>query len=154
VHPITESLVVDAPAAAVWAVVADYTRDAEWRTGVLEMRPEPAGEVRSGTTTHEVIRLGGRTYRNRGLVTRALPGARLEWRTTAGAQASGSRTVEARGDDRCEVTLELCVVPHGLERLLAPVLRRMLVRNLRGDLVRLAGIVQERTSDRTCPSTA
>ncbi len=141
-EPITESIVVEAPAAAVWAVVADYGRDVEWRTGVLEMRPEPAGELRAGTTTQEVIRLGGRTYRNAGLVTRVLPGTRLEWRTTEGAQASGSRTVEPRGSGRCEVTLELRVVPSGVERVLAPVLRRMLGRNLRGDLVRLAGIVQ------------
>ena len=153
-EPIRESLAVDAPAPAVWAVIADYSRDAEWRTGVLEMRPEPAGDVRAGTTTHEVIRLGGRTYRNTGLVTRVLPGTLLEWRTTEGAQANGSRTVEAQGDDRCEVTLELHVVPHGFERLLAPALRRMLVRNLRRDLVRLAAIVQERTSDQTRPAIA
>lgn len=89
-----------------------------------------------------------------GLVTRVPPGARLEWRTTAGTQARGSRTVVARGDDCCEVTLELQVVPRGIERLLAPVLRRMLVRNLRGDLVRLAGIVQVRTSERSCRSPA
>lgn len=140
----TESLVLDVPAASAWAVVADYPRDPEWRTGVLEMRLEPAGEVTEGSTTREVMRLGGRTYRNDAVVTSVVPGTRIEWRTTAGADAHGSRTVVPRGSARCEVTLELHVVPRGINRLLAPVLRRMIADNLRTDLDRLAGLVQGR----------
>lgn len=141
-EPLIESRVIDAPAPAVWAVVADYPRDPQWRTGVTEMRLEPAADVAPGSTTHEVMRLGGRTYRNDAVVTLVVPGRRIEWETTAGAEAHGSRTVEPRGSGRCEVTLEVHVVPHGLNRVLSPVLRRMLAKNLRADLDRLAGIVE------------
>lgn len=140
---ITRSVTVDAPAAAGWAIVADYGHDPEWRHGVATMAPEPPGEVSVGTTTAEVIRFGGRTYRNVGAVTAVDPGRRFSWRTTSGADADGSRTVRALGDDRCEITLELTVRPHGAERLLRPVLARMLDRGMAADLDRLAGLVTE-----------
>ena len=140
-QPIIETLDIDAPAAAVWTVLADYARDPQWRADVSEMRPEPPGPAAVGTVTHEVMKVGGRTYRNTGLVARVDPGRRLEWRTTAGAQAHGSRTVEPLGEHRCRVTMELQVVPHGMNRVLAPVLRPMLVKGLRRDLRALATLV-------------
>jgi hypothetical protein len=39
------------------------------------------------------------------------------------------------------VRLELTVRPKGFERMLAPLLRRMLQRNLEGDLTRLAELL-------------
>jgi uncharacterized protein YndB with AHSA1/START domain len=140
-EPILETLDIDASAAAVWTVLADYARDPEWRADVSEMRPEPAGPAVDGTVTHEVMKVGGRTYRNTGLVERVDPGRRLEWRTTAGADAHGSRTVEPLGDHRCRVTMDLHVVPHGVNRVLAPVLRPILVKGLRRDLQALATLV-------------
>lgn len=145
-EPIIETLDIEAPAAAVWAVLADYARDPEWRADVSEMRPEPAGPAAVGTVTHEVMKVGGRTYRNTGLVGRVEAGRRLEWRTTAGADAHGSRTVEPLGGQRCRVTMELHVVPHGVNRVLAPVLRPMLVKGLRRDLQALAALVGTRTA--------
>lgn len=140
---ITLSTEIDiaAPAPATWAVVADYGRDPEWRHGVETMAPSPDGVVVAGTTTAEVLRLGGRTYRNRGVVTAVEPGRTFAWRTTSGADATGSRAVVPLGRDRCRVRLELRVTPHGAERLLAPVLRRMLARNLAADAGRLAVLV-------------
>jgi uncharacterized membrane protein len=78
------------------------------------------------------------TYRNAGVVTAVDPGTRFTWRTTSGADADGSRTVRALGDGRSEVTLVLTVRPHGVERLLQPVLMRMLRSGLAADLGRLA----------------
>ena len=138
---ITETVTIDAPADAVWAVISDYPRDPEWRGDVLTMEAEPVGPVQVGTVTHEVVRVGGRTYRNDGLVLRVDAGRRFEWRTTAGADAHGARTVEPLDEHRCQVTMEVEVVPHGINRLLAPVLRPMLVKGLRRDLAALAGIV-------------
>ena len=140
-EPIIETLDIDASAAAVWAVLADYARDPEWRADVSEMRPEPPGPAAVGTITHEVMKVGGRIYRNTGLVGRVDPGRRLEWRSTAGADAHGSRTVEPLDGERCRVTMELHVVPHGMNRVLAPVLRPMLVKGLRRDLQALATLV-------------
>ena len=138
-----ETLAIDVPAERTWEVVADHRRDPEWRTGVVEMRRTPTEDLVVGTVTHEVLRLGGRTYRNEGVVTAVVPGQRLEWRTTQGADAHGARAVAPLGPDRCSLTLELHVEPHGADRLLAPLLGRMLARNLRADLRRLAVLLAE-----------
>lgn len=138
---LTRSLDLAAPAPAVWEVLADYGRDAEWRTGVLAMEPDAPGPAREGTTTHETLRLGGRTYVNDGIVDAVEPGHRLTWHTVSGADASGSRRVVARADGGSRVTLTLTVRPHGAEVLLAPLVRRMLDRNLRRDLAALAALV-------------
>jgi hypothetical protein len=133
-----ESLVVYVPAESVWSVIADYGRDPDWRSGVVSMTIEPCGEIDVGASTHEVIRVAGRTYRNSGVIDRVVRGSTIEWHTTSGAEARGTRSVRALAPDRCEVTLELHVVPRGIDRLLAPVLRRMLRANLRRDLAELA----------------
>ena len=90
---------IPAPADQVWAVVADYRRDVEWRAGVVAMEPTPSGLVAPGTTTIEQLRLAGRTHRNAGIVLGVEPGARFEWRTTSGAEAEGSRTVVPIGPE-------------------------------------------------------
>ncbi len=137
-----EDIEIDRPAAEAWAVVADYRRDVEWRTGVVAMVPHPTGPVEPGTTTAEDMRLGGRTYHNDGMVTAVEPGVRFTWRTTSGADASGARSVEALGPARCRVRLELAVRPSGAERLLRPVLARMMRRNLAADARRLRALVE------------
>jgi hypothetical protein len=125
----------------VWALIAAYERDPEWRTGVTSMTPDQPGPLAPGSTTVEVMRFGGRTYRNVGEILEVLPGRSVAWRTTAGAEASGRRSVEPGADGSCDVTLELTVRPHGIERLLAPVLSRMLARNLDRDLANLERLV-------------
>lgn len=136
----TATRTLDVPADLAWALIADYSRDPDWRRGVLEMTSQPPGPAVAGAVTSEVLRVAGRTYRNVGLVERVLPGRRLEWRTTSGAVAHGSREVRAVGAGRCAVTLELHVEPRGAERLLTPVFRKILAKGLVDDLGRLADL--------------
>ena len=133
---------IDAPAAVAWRVVADYTRDVDWRSGVLAMVPTPTGLVQVGTTTAEDMKVAGRTYRNNGEVVAVDPGSRFEWRTTAGAIAHGSRQVTSTDLDRCRVRLELHVTPTGLNRLFAPVLEKVLDKGWAGDIERLRHLVE------------
>lgn len=143
---LTTSVDVDVPAAEAWSVVADYAQDSRWRAGVTSMVPDPAGSVAVGTTTHEEMTFGGRTLRNDGLVTTVEPGRVFAWRTTDGADADGSRQVVPLGDGRCRVTLTLRVRPHGFERLLAPVYRRMLGKGLAADAGSLRALLERRTA--------
>ena len=133
---------IDAPAAAAWLVVADYARDVEWREGVVRMVPTPIGLVQVGTTTVEEMKVAGKTYRNDGEVIAVEPGSRFEWRTTAGAVAHGSRQVTPINSERCRVRLELHVTPTGLNRLFAPILKKVLDKGLAGDVVRLRDLVE------------
>ena len=115
---------IERPADQIWAIVADYARDPEWRGGVRTMRADPAGPVRAGTRTDECLRFAGRTLRNAGEVLSVGPGLRFAWRTTAGADADGSREVVALGDARCRLALRLRVRPRGLARVTAPLASR------------------------------
>lgn len=133
---------IDRPAAEVWAVLADYGRDPEWRQGVTTMAPDPAGLVRVGTTTAEEMHFAGQTRHNDGEVIAVDPGRSFRWRTVTGADAEGSRTVTPLEERRCQVRLELVVRPHGFEALLAPMLGRMLRRTVAADLVRLQALVE------------
>jgi uncharacterized protein YndB with AHSA1/START domain len=139
---LTASTTISRPAPDVWAIVADYERDPEWRQGVETMAPSPSGLVIVGTTTAEVLHFGGRTYRNAGEVTEVDPGTAFRWRTTSGTDAEGRRRVQPSSDGSASVTLELTVRPHGIERVLQPLLVRMLRRHLVQDLQRLAALVE------------
>jgi uncharacterized membrane protein len=139
---LTRTVTVDAPAASAWALVADYRRDVEWRSGVLSMDPTPADLVKVGTTTTERIRAGGRTYVNDGLVTDLDPDRRFSWRTTSGVDADGRRSIEPLDDGRCTIRLELRVRPSGFDRALTPFLRPMLRNSLRKDLDRLRALLE------------
>ena len=142
---------IDAPAAVAWRVVADYTRDVEWRAGVLRMVPSPTGLVQVGTTTAEEMKVAGKTYRNNGEVVAVEPGSRFEWRTTSGAVAHGSRRVMPIDPGRCRVQLELRVTPTGLNRLFAPMLKRVLAKGLAGDVERLRDTVEAEASAESVP---
>ena len=134
---------VDATPDQVWAVVADYARDPQWRHGVETMDPTPAGPVHPGQCTDERMRFAGRRYRNRGGVVEVGPGRRFRWRTTDGIDAEGGRVVEDVGGGRSRVRLEMLVRPQGAaDRLLSPLLRIMLRRALRADLARLRVLVE------------
>ena len=108
---ITVSTTIDRPAPVVWAVVADYERDPEWREGVETMAPSPSGPVDVGTTTAEVLHFGGRIYCSAGEVTQVEPGTAFRWRTTSGADADGRRRVQPSADGSASVTIELTDPP-------------------------------------------
>ena len=134
---------IDAPADVAWRVVADYARDIEWRNGIVRMEPTPNGPVQVGTTTAEEIKVAGKTYRNNGeVVPPSSRGRTSVWRTTTGAVAHGSRQVTPIDPTRCRVHLELHVTPTGLNRVLAPMLKKVLAKGLAGDLERLANLVR------------
>ena len=136
---------IDCRPADAWTVLSDYRRDPEWRRGVT-MMTATTNPATAGTETLEVMRFGGRTYRNRGIVD-LVDGHRLEWHTVEGAEAHGRRSVEALGDASTRVDLMLAVRPRGVERLLAPILRRMLQHLLEGDLGRLAVLLASEATD-------
>ena len=141
---ISRSVEVAAPAPVAWQLVSDYSRDAQWRTGVVTMVPSPLGPVAVGTTTVEQIRVAGKLWRSDGEVTAVDEGVAFHWRTTAGAVAEGGRTVTPLDGGRSLVTLQLQATPTGLQRLATPLLRRALTRNLAADADRLAQLVAER----------
>ena len=141
---LSETRLVHRPAAEVWAVVADYDLDPIWRRGVTTMAPSAPGPVDVGVTTVEDLHFAGRRYRNPARVLTVDPGHRFSWQSTSGVRASGSRTVTSIGSESTEVELALEVHPTGIDRLLAPILGRLLGRTLDGDADRLVDLLGRR----------
>jgi uncharacterized membrane protein len=133
---------IDRPAQDVWALLADYGRDPDWRAGVLSMTADPPGRAAPGTTTAEVMRFAGRTLRNNGMIVRVGPGHQLAWRTTSGIDANGVRAVEPRGPHHCRARLATRVRPHGFDRLLAPLAHLLLQWRITRDGRRLRSLAE------------
>ncbi len=76
-------------------------------------------------------------------------GERLSWRTTSGTPSHGARRVTPLGPSRTRVDLELTVGVRAGQRLLRPVLSRLLARTLREDAARLRALVESGAADRT-----
>jgi hypothetical protein len=132
---------IDRPAEEVWAVVADYARDAEWRREVTSMVPDPAGPAATGTRTSETGQLLGSPFETEGLVVES----RDHWfRWTAsgdGSRAEGTRAVEVLGPSRCRVVLGYDIGLTGAKRLLNPLFVSSFRRTARRNLRALADLV-------------
>jgi uncharacterized membrane protein len=142
-YHLTAQVEIDRPAALVWDLIADYRNDPRWRRGVSRMQPSPAGPVRVGTTTEESMRLAGKEYQKLGLVTAVQPGAHYEWRTTAGADASGSRTVTPVTEDRSIFRLAVAARVTGWQRVIGPLLAMMLRCNMSADGRKLKRLAEQ-----------
>lgn len=134
---------LDVPIDDAWGVVADYRCDPEWRGGVRTMQPRPDGPTVAGTETTEVLRFGGRTYRIPGRVLELRgdgPDRALVWEAE---RAHGRRVAVATGERSCRVELELHLHIAPAQRLMAPLLVRMMDRRLDGDVVRLRAVLAQ-----------
>ena len=96
---------INRPASQVWAYVADYGNDANWRAGVSQMRPSHPGPAQVGDDTHELLRLLGMSFRTDATITRVEAGRLLKWRAhDREKQMHGSRLVEPTGPASCRFT--------------------------------------------------
>src|SRR3954447_19293138 len=100
VRTVEESVSIGRSPEDVWAAIADYPYDLEWRRGITEMTPDPPGPPALGTHVHEVLKLAGRSFTTDSTVTQLEPGAsyRFEGSGTSG-EVKGSRTVAGNGGD-------------------------------------------------------
>jgi ketosteroid isomerase-like protein len=139
---IQRTIDIDRPAAQVWAVVADYERDPEWRAGVVTMAPSQHGVAGVGTTTAEELHIAGLVLHNRGVVTSVDPGVAFTWRTTEGAEAHGSRRVEPLGPAACRLVMTTWVTMRGELAAMAGAFEALLGDTMDGDLDRLRTLLE------------
>lgn len=141
-------LSIDLPVApaAVWAVIADYRRDPEWRAAV-QMTVEPAGLVTEGALTHERLRVLGSWTRTTARIQDVQPGRAFRFVSEDG-KIEGTRTVE-RTPDGSRLTVWLRVTLPCAMAPLTRVMGWMFRRRVRRDLARLRAVVLAREAPRT-----
>jgi uncharacterized membrane protein len=143
---IMASVEIDRSASQVWAYVADYGNDINWRAGVTQMRPSQPGPAQEGVTTHELLRVLGMTFRTDAAIDRVEPGRRLQWRAhDRQKQLRGSRLIEPTGPVSSRFTEVVEGRLLGPSRLLEPVVAWLLQRQARGDLGRLKHLLETST---------
>jgi hypothetical protein len=115
-----QSTIVDRPADEVWAYVADYAFDLQWRDGLTDMTPTPDGPPQTGTTVHEELSSMGTTMVNDTTIT-----------------MTGGHAYRFVGDGTSDISLTL----NGPIRFAGLILRPILRRNLKKDLQRFRVLV-------------
>jgi carbon monoxide dehydrogenase subunit G len=141
---VEESVQIAKSPAEVWAAIADYSFDLQWRRGLTEMAPDPAGPPAPGTKVHEVVRSSGREYVADTVVTDLDPGVsyRFTGTGTIGGLAGG-RTVQPDPDGNGAVfTYTIELEPQGGMRLLRPVLGSIVRSGLKKDLRQLKALLE------------
>jgi ketosteroid isomerase-like protein len=133
---------IAAPAPHVWATVADYGRDPEWRAGVVTMAPSHPGVATVGMTTAEELHIAGLELHNRGVVTSVDPGVTLTWRTTEGAEAHGIRRVEPLGETACRLVTTTWVTMRGDLAAMAGAFEELLGDTMTADLDRVRALLE------------
>lgn len=137
---LAEEIDASADSSAVWWVIANHSYDKLWRDAV-EITATPSGFVQVGTVTAESLRIAGRLWTSAYVITEVSHGFRFDWRTTGDVRARGARSVRPIRDSGCRIRLELTVELEGADRLVAPILGRIVRRRLRSDLARLVELV-------------
>jgi hypothetical protein len=121
---------------AAFEFAGDYANDPLWRKGVLAMSYASAGAPRVGATTHETMRSMGRTAVTVAEITE-YSASRTAFRSVSGpVPCHGSRQFVA---NRTGTTFiySLTLAPTGALLLLEPLLRWVLARQVRNDVLRL-----------------
>ena len=140
---IEESVRIARSPAEVWAAIADYSFDAEWRKGLREMTSDPPGPPEDGTKVHEVVRSSGRDFIADTVVTDLQPGLsyRFAGSGTIGG-VGGGRTVRPDPQGTGAVfTYAIELEPEGGMRLLGPLLGAVVRSGLRKDLQKLKALL-------------
>jgi uncharacterized protein YndB with AHSA1/START domain len=127
---ITESVLVEAPASDVWAVLTDLGSHPRWRPALREFRQVSEGPLRVGARIHEVIAWRGREIVLADEVTALEPERRLAIR--GGWKAADfdlDMLLDPRGQST-SVTFDWLLRPKTLTmRLVAPFLRGTMRRS-------------------------
>jgi uncharacterized protein YndB with AHSA1/START domain len=138
--------------ATVWNLIADYSRDPEWRAGV-RMTVQPPGLVRDGSVTDEALRMFGSWHRTTARICDVDPGRSFRFISEDG-RIAGTRTITPTPTG-CRLTVRVRVEVARSMAMFAPVLGWLYRRRVRRDLARVQRLVEASgTLDQTARATA
>ncbi len=142
----TTSVDVARPVSAVFAYVADFTNDPDWRTEV-ETSTRTAGEAAEvGARYEQTLRVAGRTIDTSFVVTECVTAAVIGFERSSGPiEVQGSLVFVSLGDDRTRVLFEHHMAGPIWFRAIEPWLAARRRRGIRRDLDELRRILERRS---------
>ena len=137
------TVLVRRPAQEVFAFLADFRHDLQWRSQLVGVeRTSAQGGL--GGTWRQMAWAGPRRVTSEYAVTVYQPPHRLSFRSTAGpADVAGDYQLQPDGDST-RVAFTASFQPRGLLRTLEPALDPLVRLGARADLRRLATVLQDR----------
>ena len=139
---VSDSVVITGPVPEVFAFVADHENLPAWTVGVKEASRLTEGLPASGSRYRVVGKLLGRSIESSYLVTSFEPGRGFEGTMTSPVFGFCERyRFESAGEGTC-VSMSATVEPHGLFRLLAPVMAVGVRRQVKADHRRLKTVLE------------
>ena len=129
---------IDAPAAEVFAYIADMSRNTEWQKGMKECRWTSEPPLRLGSTYDQVAGFMGKEIVSSFEVTEFTDGEQIRIESTGGSMPLDiTRSVEPLGDDRCRVRARVRGDASGVFSVAAPMMKTMVARSVKADYRRL-----------------
>jgi len=142
---VTSSIVINMPSAEVFDVIADMSKNPTWQRGQVSCVWTSDPPIGLGSTYDQEARFLGKSIVSTFEVTEFEPGTRIRIVSTGGTMdIDVTRTVEARGDDRCEVGAIVRGDAPGVMKLLGPLLPRIVRSSVRADYRRLKALLEIR----------
>lgn len=139
----TASTEIDRPADAVFDYIANMALNTTWQAGMRECRLTSEPPIAVGSTYQQVASFMGRSIKSSFVVTALKPGRSITIETVESTfPITVTRTVEPLGDHRSRVTAGIEGGPGGILGLLAPLMKRMAQRSVRGDYRRLKSLLE------------
>jgi hypothetical protein len=139
----TASMEINRPAAAVFEYIANMELNTTWQAGMRECRFTSEPPLRVGSTYEQVASFMGRTVQSSFVVTAFEPARSITIETVQSTfPIRVTRTVEPLGENRCRVSALIEGGPGGILGLLAPLMKRMAQRSVRGDYRRLKSLLE------------
>jgi len=139
---VSDSVVIARPVPEVFAFVADHENLPAWTVGVKEARRLTEGLPASGSRYRVVGRLLGRPVESSYLVTGFEPGRGFDGTMTSPVFGFSERYRFEPAGGGTRVSMSATVEPHGLFRLLTPVMAAGVRRQVRADHRRLKTVLE------------
>lgn len=129
---------IECSAPDAFDVIADFTRNPEWQSGMQSAQWTSEPPLRIGSTYDQRARFLGRDVITSFEVTAYEPGRSITIESRASSfPIRVTRAVEPIGPERCEVTAHVSGEPGGFFKVFGPLLDRMAARSVRSDYRRL-----------------
>ena len=145
--PFAASIRIARPAEEVFAYIADLSRHGEWQSQIQEIKVETEGPTRVGSRSREKRKASGfpaiwATYE----ITAFDPPRSVTFHGIDGpVRVVGTATVSP-ADGGSTVSLEIDIVPHGIGRLFASMVRKQMRKEVPADQQRLKERLEAQTA--------
>ena len=137
------SVEIARPAGPVFDYIANMELNPRWQRGMRECRFTSEPPLRVDSTYEQVASFLGRRIESSFVVTALEPGRSITIETVESTfPIKVTRTVEPLGDSRCRASATIEGGRRGVMRLLAPLMKLIAQRSVRGDYARLRALLE------------